>query len=218
MNQESCAGGVVTRASAPVPCRFVLQRLRALRRGLRRCTSGTTSGPSERNKIKKRHKVLHKELCDARLEPLFAHPTRLNTCHQLGKPFVKMLINHLSKVGRKSRITAGDGERRWLRRFPWPITMGPCLGEGTRARSCFTGEPREWCARIVENEPLIRQERWELGVPRDIRKRSDADPGIEIHRRSIFRLPSTYNRVVNPAHGGTMPIEHPKERGAWLPE
>ena len=26
----------------------------------------------------------------------------------------------------------------------WPITIGPCLGEGTLSRLRLTGEPREW--------------------------------------------------------------------------
>lgn len=43
----------------------------------------------------------------------------------------------------------------WLLRFPWPITIGQCFGEGTRSRFGLTGEPREWYARILENEPLI---------------------------------------------------------------
>jgi hypothetical protein len=43
----------------------------------------------------------------------------------------------------------------WLLRFHWPITIGQCLGEGTRSRLRLTGEPREWYARIPENEPLI---------------------------------------------------------------
>jgi hypothetical protein len=43
----------------------------------------------------------------------------------------------------------------WLLRFRWPITIGQCLGEGTRSRLRLTGVPREWYARILENEPLI---------------------------------------------------------------
>jgi hypothetical protein len=68
-----------------------------------------------------------------------------------------------SKSERKSRITVGGGKCMWLLRFRWPITIGQCLGEGTRSRLVLTGEPRQWYARLLENEALIPRNGWNSG-------------------------------------------------------
>ena len=70
----------------------------------------------------------------------------------------------------------------WLLRSLWPVTTGPCSAEGTRPRKRLTGKPREWYAQIPEDAPLIRQEGENWGSLVEMRKRGDADSGIEVLR------------------------------------
>lgn len=51
----------------------------------------------------------------------------------------------------------------WRQRFPWPITVGPCSGEGPHSGSRLTGEPRERYAQVREKVLLIRRERGNWG-------------------------------------------------------
>jgi hypothetical protein len=81
-----------------------------------------------------------------------------------------------------------------LRSF-WLITIGPCLGEGASSRLRLTGEPKEWYARTLENEPLIWHKcgnwgRWTIfsGVATPFRGRENMEHPISaLEPQSLLR-------------------------------